>query len=195
MEEWRSCVGLDVHKHTTAVAAALPCRAQPLYRGQIGNRRSSLWRLIGTLSPHGEVLSFCHEATPCGDGGVSRDRRDGPPVRGGGAKPDPAQARGSGEDAPPRRAEPGAPSVRRGAECGVGAEGGTGGAARPDPGTWRRRQSSSRRVSACGRSCCAMAGFIGRARADGRRRGFAGCRSSASTIPPNKLCSRSMCTR
>ena len=34
----------------------------------MGNRRSSLRRLIGRLSPHGKVLSFCCEAGPCGYG-------------------------------------------------------------------------------------------------------------------------------
>ena len=68
MDEYSSYVGLDVHKDTIAVAVALPGREAPVYRGEIRNRRSSLRRLIGKLSPHGEVLSFCYEAGPCGYG-------------------------------------------------------------------------------------------------------------------------------
>ena len=59
-------VGLDVHKDTIAVAVALPGREEPVYRGEIKNQRKSLVRLIRSLSPHGEVLSFCYEAGPCG---------------------------------------------------------------------------------------------------------------------------------
>ena len=39
-----------------------------MYRGEISNRRSSLRRLIGKLSPDGEVLGLCYEAGPCGYG-------------------------------------------------------------------------------------------------------------------------------
>jgi len=61
-------VGLDVHKDTISVAVALPGREQPVYRGEIKNQRRSLERLIRSLSPNGEVLSFCYEAGPCGYG-------------------------------------------------------------------------------------------------------------------------------
>ena len=68
MTECSAYVGLDVHKDTIAVAVALPGREEAVYRGEIKNQRKSLLRLIGSLSPHGEVLSFCYEAGPCGYG-------------------------------------------------------------------------------------------------------------------------------
>ena len=68
MDEYSAYVGLDVHKDTIAVAVALPGREEPAYRGEIRHSRRSLRRLIGRLSPHGEVLSFCYEAGPCGYG-------------------------------------------------------------------------------------------------------------------------------
>ena len=68
MKEYSAYVGLDVHKETIAVAVALPGRGEPAYRGEIAHRRGSLRRLMGRLSPHGEVLSFCYEAGPCGYG-------------------------------------------------------------------------------------------------------------------------------
>lgn len=68
MVECSAYVGLDVHKETIAVAVALPGRGSPEYRGEIAARRGSLGRLMGRLSPHGEVLSFCYEAGPCGYG-------------------------------------------------------------------------------------------------------------------------------
>ena len=68
MVEYSAYVGLDVHKETIAVAVALPGRGSPEYRGEIAARRGSLGRLMGRLSPHGEVLSFCYEAGPCGYG-------------------------------------------------------------------------------------------------------------------------------
>ena len=66
MRESSAYVGLDVHKDTIAVAVALPGREAPVYRGEIKNQRKSLHRLIRSLSLHGEVLSFCYEAGPCG---------------------------------------------------------------------------------------------------------------------------------
>ena len=39
-----------------------------MFRGEGRNQRSSLRRLIGRLSPEGEVISFCYEAGPCGYG-------------------------------------------------------------------------------------------------------------------------------
>ena len=68
MSEYSAYIGLDVHKDTIAVAVALPGRGEPVYRGELAHRRGSLRRLIGRLSPHGEVLSFCFEAGPCGYG-------------------------------------------------------------------------------------------------------------------------------
>ena len=70
MKECSACVGLDVHKDTSAVAAGLPGREEPAYRGEIKNQRKSLLRLIRTrtLRSGGEVSSFCHEAGPYGYG-------------------------------------------------------------------------------------------------------------------------------
>ncbi len=68
MNKCSAYVGLDVHKDTIAVAVALPGREAPVYRGEIKNQRKSLLRLIRSLSPHAEVLSFCYEAGPCGYG-------------------------------------------------------------------------------------------------------------------------------
>ena len=69
MAEYRAYVGLDVHKDTIAVAVAWPGRDVPEYRGMISHRGSSLRRLLRRLEgPHGEMLSFCYEAGPCGYG-------------------------------------------------------------------------------------------------------------------------------
>ena len=68
MNEYSAYVGLDVHKDTIAVAVALPGRDEPVYRGEMKNQRKSLLRLIRSLSPHGEVVSLCYEAGPCGYG-------------------------------------------------------------------------------------------------------------------------------
>ena len=68
MTEFSAYVGLDVHKDTIAVAVALPGREEPVYRGEIKNQRKSLLRLIRSLSAHGELVSFCYEAGPCGYG-------------------------------------------------------------------------------------------------------------------------------
>ena len=68
MNKCSAYVGLDVHKDTIAAAVALPGREEPVYRGEIKNQRKSLLRLIRSLSPHAEVLSFCYEAGPCGYG-------------------------------------------------------------------------------------------------------------------------------
>ena len=68
MAEFSAYVGLDVHKDAITVAVALPGREEAVYRGEINNQRKSLLRLIRSLSPHGEMLSFCYEAGPCGYG-------------------------------------------------------------------------------------------------------------------------------
>ena len=68
MTEYGGYVGLDVHKDTVAVAIAFLGREDPVYRGEIRNTGRSLKRLIGRLSPDGELLSFCYEAGPCGYG-------------------------------------------------------------------------------------------------------------------------------
>ena len=64
MSEYGAYVGLDVHKDATSVASAFPVPEQPVFRGVIGNRRSSLRRLIRNPTPLGEVLSFCYGAGP-----------------------------------------------------------------------------------------------------------------------------------
>lgn len=61
-------MGLDVHKETIAVAVAWPGREEPVYRGELRNERQAVLKLIGRMSPHGEVVSFCYEAGPCGYG-------------------------------------------------------------------------------------------------------------------------------
>ncbi len=61
MVDYSAYVGLDVHKETIAVAVAVPGREEPVYRGEIRNRRSSLRRLVGRLSPDGvgwQISSF-----------------------------------------------------------------------------------------------------------------------------------------
>jgi len=68
MSDCSAYVGLDVHKETIAVAVALPGRTEVVYRGEIKNTRTSVRRLIKTLSPDGEVVNFCYEAGPCGYG-------------------------------------------------------------------------------------------------------------------------------
>ncbi len=56
------------HKDTISAAAALPGREDMVFRSEIRNQRSSLRRLVGCLSPDGEVISFCYEASLCGYG-------------------------------------------------------------------------------------------------------------------------------
>ena len=66
MKEYSGYVGLDVHKDTIAVAVASPGRSKPKSLGIITNTKKSVLKLIGKLSPDGEVLGFCYEAGPCG---------------------------------------------------------------------------------------------------------------------------------
>ena len=68
MTEHSAYVGLDVHRDTIAVAVALPGREEPVYRGEIRNERRSVLRLIRSVCPHGEPVSFCYEAGPSGYG-------------------------------------------------------------------------------------------------------------------------------
>lgn len=68
MKEFNLYVGLDVHKDTIAVAVAASGRCKPAYRGEIKHSESAVRRLVKNLSPHGEVISFCYEAGPCGYG-------------------------------------------------------------------------------------------------------------------------------
>lgn len=61
-------VGLDVHKATIAVAVARSGRSDPEYHGNIMNSPAAVQKLLKQLSAHGEALSFCYEAGPCGYG-------------------------------------------------------------------------------------------------------------------------------
>jgi transposase len=61
-------VGLDVHKNSIAVAVARWGRGEAQYRGEVGHTPTAVEQLVKQLSPHGEVLSFCYEAGPCGYG-------------------------------------------------------------------------------------------------------------------------------
>ena len=74
MDEYSAYVGLDVHKDTIAVAVA--GREEPVYRGEVRHQRQLLRRLIGKLSPDGEVLSFLLRGWPVWLRGVSGDRRE-----------------------------------------------------------------------------------------------------------------------
>ena len=61
-------VGMDVHKDTIAVAAALAGREAPAYCGEIANRPSEIGKLAAKLAAAhgGELILFCYEAGPCG---------------------------------------------------------------------------------------------------------------------------------
>ncbi len=69
MSEYSAYVGLDVHKDTISVAIAFPGREQPVFRGVIGNRHSSLRRLIRNLTREARcsvsVTRPAHAATAC----------------------------------------------------------------------------------------------------------------------------------
>ena len=68
MSEYSAYVGLDVYNETIATAVARAGREEPVCRGLISNRRTSLRRLIRKLSPDGADISYCYEAGPCGYG-------------------------------------------------------------------------------------------------------------------------------
>ena len=61
-------LGLDVHKDTIAVSIASNDGSPVCYYGTIPHTYEAVKKLIGKLSPHGEVLSCCYEAGPCGYG-------------------------------------------------------------------------------------------------------------------------------
>ncbi len=67
-QRYGAYVGLDVHKDTIAVALAYPGRDAPEYRGEIAHSAKAVAKLIGRLSPTGELLGICYEAGPCGYG-------------------------------------------------------------------------------------------------------------------------------
>jgi transposase len=66
MNEFIKYVGLDVHQRTIAVAVADAGRDKPRYYGEIPNTADALSKLVGSLSPDGELIAFCYEAGPCG---------------------------------------------------------------------------------------------------------------------------------
>lgn len=68
MNKFSKYVGLDTHKDTIAVAIAEAGGGKPRYYGEIANTPAAIARLVKTLTPDGEVLSFCYEAGPCGYG-------------------------------------------------------------------------------------------------------------------------------
>ena len=80
MTEFSAYVGLDVHKDTIAVAVALAGREEPVYRGEIKNRRRSVLRLIRSVSADGEAVSFLLRGRAEWVRVVPGDHRDGPPL-------------------------------------------------------------------------------------------------------------------
>ena len=68
MNEFTKYVGLDTHKETIAVAIADAGRTKPRYYGEIANTPEAIRKLVKTINPSGEVVSFCYEAGPCGYG-------------------------------------------------------------------------------------------------------------------------------
>ena len=68
MNEFTKYVGLDTHKETIAVAIADAGRTKPRYYGEIANTPEAIRKLVKTINPSGEGVSFCYEAGPCGYG-------------------------------------------------------------------------------------------------------------------------------
>lgn len=66
MDQFSKYVGLDVHKDSISIAIAEG--GQPEFYGEISNRPEAISRLLKRMSPHGEVISYCYEAGPCGYG-------------------------------------------------------------------------------------------------------------------------------
>ena len=60
MREFSKFVGLDTHKNTIAVAVADGLGGRARYYGEIANTPEAISKLVGTLCPDGEVLSFCY---------------------------------------------------------------------------------------------------------------------------------------
>ena len=195
MNESSAYVGLDVHKDTIAVAVALPGREEPVYRGEIKNQRKSLVRLIRSLSPHGEVLSFCYEAGPCGYGVYREIIETG------------HQCEVVAPSLIPRRAGERVKTDRRDAVklARLHRAGELVAVWVPDEEQEAMRDLTRAREdmkaielkarSDWGRSCCAMLGCIGKARAGGQRCIFGGWRSRSSSIRCSKWCSRNTWTR
>jgi|ERR1700722_19515158 hypothetical protein len=61
-----TCVGLDVHKDTKAVALAeVGLRGEVREHGKIPNTPAALKALTVKLAPESRELRFCYEAGPC----------------------------------------------------------------------------------------------------------------------------------
>ncbi len=68
MFDYSKYIGLDVHKETIAVAVADGDGGEPAFYGNIPNTEEAVKKLVKKLCPHGDVISFCYEAGPCGYG-------------------------------------------------------------------------------------------------------------------------------
>ena len=68
MDDFDAYIGLDVHKDTVAVALAAQGRGRPEYLCELRNGGDVVARLLKRVSGHGQRLSFCYEAGPCGYG-------------------------------------------------------------------------------------------------------------------------------
>ena len=66
MKKFNKYVGLDTHKETIAVAIADSQGSKTRFYGEIPNTRDAVDKLMHSVSPQGEVVSFCYEAGPCG---------------------------------------------------------------------------------------------------------------------------------
>jgi hypothetical protein len=64
-----TCVGLDVHKGTIAVALAEGGQRNEVREyGKIANTPAAVTSLVARLARNGHELRFCYEAEPCGYG-------------------------------------------------------------------------------------------------------------------------------
>ncbi len=61
-------VGLDVHKHSIAVAHAGGDAAPPVFVGEIGSRQVDIDQLLRRLRGKAAILRVAYEAGPCGYG-------------------------------------------------------------------------------------------------------------------------------